>query len=190
MQIKSEDLKKATYSQTYPWYNKKKKFCCHVMWFFKVFFTYQGFKFLFFIGYVIFRIQFRRAFTPPIDGSDDFTDGEKTEMMFWVIANMIIFMFIVFKGLEFLRANERFSMQVKLVKKGLLDITPFGGFFVSWVIIYALVFILQGATLYDSEEEYKEVAPHIAFFIQSLRNAIGDWNAPEYKFWLKTESGE
>jgi len=109
--------------------------------------------------------------------------------MFWTFFNIILIYMIVNKFLEFLRANDTFSAQVKLVKLGLAEITPFGVFFTGWLFIFTTIFILEGALLYETDPDnldYVEIPYFIATFIQVFRNSIGDISAPRYDFWLRS----
>ena len=67
----------------------------------------------------------------------------------WVFFNMFEIFLIIRKSLELLRANETFSCQVKLVKKGLIDIFPFFCFFLGWLVLYTVIFSIEGVSLYD-----------------------------------------
>jgi hypothetical protein len=107
--------------------------------------------------------------------------------MMWVYFNIFEIFMVIRKSLELLRANETFSQQVKLVKKGLVDIFPFGCFFVAWLFIFTLIYLIEGASLFDVNKvtEYDNINHAVAMFIQTLRNSLGDIYAPRYDFWLR-----
>ena len=50
----------------------------------------------------------------------------------------------------------------------------------SWVFIFANLFRINGVNLDDSD--YANV-PHLAFYLQTFRNTIGDIAPPGYDYW-------
>lgn len=59
----------------------------------------------------------------------------------------------------------------------------FLGFFFSWIVVFGIIFILQGVTF--DEDDYPGLCPYFAGLIQIFRNSMGDISAPKYDVWEK-----
>jgi len=122
--------------------------CCarirlRLRWLCKTFACENGVKFLVTTVYIILRFLDPDPIKAPNDLQNaTWNETRQLKLLLWTLANIILMYLIVIKFLEFLRASDTFSAQVKLVKLGLTEIAPFGCFFLGWLVIYATVFVL------------------------------------------------
>lgn len=81
----------------------------------------------------------------------------------------------------FLRAQEKFSLLVKLVVQCLYDVIPFTIFLISWVTFFGMVYRILGMDI--EPDDYDLLPSYFIYFIQTFRNSVGDIGAPSYSYW-------
>lgn len=79
-----------------------------------------------------------------------------------------------------MRVFSKFGEFVQLVLACCNDVKIFLIFFITWVMIFSVLFQVSGTTF--ESKDYKTL-PILAFYLQTYRNSIGDISPPEYDYW-------
>lgn len=122
------------------------------------------------------------------------TNAQKTMYLRFAVYNIVLLVILILRVMEYIRVFTEYSMQVKLVKKGIMDIGAFSVFFCFYIFMFSLAYTLLGVDMRGVGDDglsgdYPKVALWFADFIQVFRNSIGDIGTPGYAYWLNW-SGE
>lgn len=118
------------------------------------------------------------------------TDERKTKFLWFAVYNIVLLVILILRVMEYIRVFTEYSMQVKLVKKGIMDIGAFSVFFCFYIFMFSLAYTLLGVDMRGVEDngmsgDYPKLTVWYADFIQVFRNSIGDIATPGYDYWLK-----
>lgn len=86
-------------------------------------------------------------------------------------AHMLFIIVAFLKMLFFLRCNSNFGGLVQLVISCLADVRSFIIFFMSWILVFTLLFVVAGTSMDGAD--YPNL-PRASWFINTYRNSIGD----------------
>lgn len=84
------------------------------------------------------------------------------------------------KLMYYMRVYSAFGEFVQLVLACCDDVKIFLLFFLTWVMIFGVLFQVSGTTF--DQKDYATL-PVVAFYLQTYRNSIGDISPPEYAYW-------
>ena len=75
------------------------------------------------------------------------------DLLFWCRMNSFILIFNALKLMNLVRVHEEFGKMVTLVKQVLLDAKTFTLFFATWVILFSLLFQINGIIIESPNPE-------------------------------------
>jgi hypothetical protein len=81
----------------------------------------------------------------------------------WVLMNTLLLITAILKMMFFLRVYESFGLLITLVQTVIKDMSIFLLFFVSWILIFSLIFRIVGVDV--APGDYSSVNPFVFYII-------------------------
>ena len=133
--------------------------------------------FVLFVIYFIIRMADPTMEIVPITGPVVTKDGTVPDispwvMLMWIVMNTLLLLNTCMKLMFFLRVYESFGMLVQLILQVLQDIFNFSLFFFSWLLLFSLLYRVNGTTV--PAGDYPDVNSYIYYMLQIYRNSVGD----------------
>lgn len=103
--------------------------------------------------------------------------------------NMISIPFAFLKLMHFFRGvYESFGQLISLITTCLKDISIFLLFFTAWIFFFTIFYRISEVSF--DLQDYAELEPNVALFLQTYRISIGDLAAPLYPRWIEMVNSE
>ena len=103
------------------------------------------------------------------------------EFTFIIVLQLLLIFFTAVKCLFFVRVYGVFFEPIWLMGHCLVRIIPITCIFYFWLVLFGIFFRVLGVN--TSYEDYPLLSNIIVYGVYTYRNAVGDIQAPQYKFW-------